>query len=106
MSTNTSLKISQAISGGVMRKKYSKDYFIPVMDCSCGKKDVILSTKGPWCKEGLEDVNISFCPYCDRVPYDESEIKGYISIKELEAMGYTQSVVICDEWEEHPGVNL
>lgn len=66
---------------------------IPIIDCpGCGEKDIPLSTKGPFKKKGYPDIYVSFCPNCDRVPIDESEIKRYVSIKELKEMGYTQDV--------------
>ena len=36
----------------------------------------------------MEQIYISYCPYCDRVPYDESEIKGYASCEDLEKWGW------------------
>jgi len=79
-----------------MKTQPDDEHFIPIMDClECGEKDVPLSTVGPWVhpdrfdEEGKPiEIWISSCPKCDRVPLDESEIKGYVSMEELEEMGW------------------
>jgi len=74
-----------------MKAKPDKQHHIPIIDClGCGKKNMPLSTKGPFIKKGFPEIWISYCPNCERVPFDESEIKGYVSVAELEAMGWTR----------------
>ena len=88
-----------------MKSEPDKKHFIPIIDCpDCGARDTPLSTKGPFVpgkksplygkkdEEGNPiEIWISFCPCCDRVPYDESEIKGYASKAEIEEMGYREA---------------
>lgn len=78
-----------------MKKQPDKKHNIPIWDCPhCGEKDCPISTKGPWTNPLLpkgREIYISYCSNCEMVPYDESQIKGYISIKELEAMGFTKT---------------
>lgn len=86
-----------------MRKEKSKKHFIPIIDClGCGHKDVPLSTIGPFIPrdDKLQEIQeagraleiwISYCPVCDRVPLDESEIKGYVSLRELKQMGWREA---------------
>jgi len=74
-----------------MQKTQDKKHPVPVIDCpSCGKKNSPLTTVGPFIKKGKPDIYVSGCSNCDRVPLGESEIKGYISIEELEAMGWSK----------------
>lgn len=71
-----------------MKKKPDEEHFIPIIDCPhCKAKRQPLSTLGPWMKGSIE-VFVSFCPACNKVPADESCIKGYVSIKELAKMGW------------------
>lgn len=76
-----------------MRKRPTKTHFIPIIDCSCGKKDMPLSHRGTFTKPGLPDIEVWACPACDRVPLSEARIKGYASIAELKAMGWSEEVI-------------
>jgi len=71
-----------------MQKKLDREHPIPVMDCLCGEKDTPLTSTGPFVKKGKPEIYIWSCPACGRVPLDDSDIKGYISIEELEARGW------------------
>jgi len=74
-----------------VKEKPDRTHYIPMMDCpGCGEKDTPLSFKGPFVKKGSPEIWVSFCPKCERVPLDESEIKGYVSEEELQRMGWSK----------------
>ena len=84
-----------------MRKRPTETHFVPIMDCPCGKKNVPLSTLGPLVKDidGKRiEINIWHCPFCERIPEYKKEIKGYASLEELKAMGWSEEP---DNGEEH-----
>jgi len=64
---------------------------IPIIDYPvCGEKDVPLSLEATMQKEGRPDLEIWQCSSCGKVPNIEHDIKikRYISIKELEELGW------------------
>lgn len=66
---------------------------IPIVDCpSCGAKDVPLSFEGEFTKKGRPDVVVYTCSNCNKVPNvaEDLKVKRYISIKELEELGWKQ----------------
>lgn len=78
-----------------MRTIPDDEHYVPIWDCpGCGEKDTPLTSSGPWVKtlpDGTEDeIYIWSCPECGLVALDESQIKGYASLAELEAMGWQQ----------------
>lgn len=75
-----------------MKDKPDEEHFIPLIDCpECGAKDQPASHSGPWVK-GKKEVHIWSCPNCDAVLNLENDLKpkGWISIRELEAMGWSK----------------
>ena len=67
------------------------DKVIPIIDCpNCKEKDVPLSYEGTMVKEGFPEIVIWQCTSCGSVPniLDEVKVKKWVSIKELEEMGY------------------
>lgn len=77
----------------------TKDSFIPVADCPmCGLKDTPLSQEHRIYKHKVtgKELDLWFisCPGCGWLANMDKEsmkhIKGYISIKDLEALGYTK----------------
>lgn len=72
-----------------MRKKPTKESYVPVIHCDCGYKGP-LSCVGPFVHKSkkIDPIYIWFCPNCDRVPVDDDEIKGYMSIKEMKNQGW------------------
>ena len=73
-----------------MQPQPDDTYFVPIIDCPCGQRGPA-STAGPYCKDGCEDIYISYCPACERAVLDEDEIVGYVSIEELKAMGWDEA---------------
>ena len=82
-------------------KRKTKKSFIPVADCpSCGLKDTPLSQKHEIFihKHTGKKLDLWFisCPQCDWLANMDkdswSHVKGYTSIAELEANGYTKEV--------------
>jgi len=73
-----------------LKKKPTKKYHIPIIDCPCGEKNVPLTYKGPFVNPSKPGVKIwvYYCPFCERVPEEEDEIKGYASIEELRSWGW------------------
>ena len=79
--------------GGRKMRKDKK--VIPVIDCPiCGAKDVPLSHEATMQKEGKPDLEIWQCSSCGKVPNiaHDLKIKRYISMKELEELGWQQDV--------------
>ena len=68
---------------------------IPVIDCPvCGAEDVLLSFEATMSKKGHQDIEIWTCSQCGKVPNVGSDIKvkHYISMADLEAMGYKSEI--------------
>ena len=73
-----------------MRKKQSKVYFIPYVKCGeCGD-DTPLSCVCTMKKKGCKDIHIWSTSCCDIVPLEESDIIGYLSLEDLQKMGYAE----------------
>jgi uncharacterized Zn finger protein len=67
---------------------------IPIIDCPvCKAKDVPLSHINTLSKKGHPDVVIWECTNCGKVPNvaQNLKIKKYISVEELETMGWKQT---------------
>ncbi len=73
-----------------MQKGWDKEHFIAIAICGECKQETPLTHRACLVKEGYEDINIWSTPCCDIVPYDENDIKGYVSIDELKEMGYEE----------------
>ena len=78
-----------------MRKEPDDEHYVPAWDCPrCGEKDTPLTSSGPWVKRNedgsVDEIYVWSCPNCDLAALDESQIKGYASLAELEAMGWRQ----------------
>lgn len=80
-----------------MNKRRSKTHYIPIADCpKCGLKDTPLSQQHHKMKHKDTGKEIEFwlitCPQCDTIfNWDKKTmklIKGYISLKDIEDMGY------------------
>lgn len=72
-------------------KPFDEEHWIPIIDCPCGQKNTPVSMYGPLVKTIMGDeveIVIWACPICDRVPEDDSEIKGYVSEADLLDAGY------------------
>ena len=73
-----------------MQDKQDEEHFIPVVICrKCGV-ETPLTHRAHLTKEGHEDIDLWSTPCCDILPIEESEIKGYVSIADLKAMGYEE----------------
>lgn len=67
----------------MLRKEFDEEYNIPMIDCpNCREKDVALHIVGPFLEGILE--RIWYCLNCSYVPVFEEEVKGYISLSDLE----------------------
>lgn len=76
-------------------KRESKTHYIPVWDCPhCGSKDTILSSSPTFVHPITgEEIAFWYCsnPKCEIVPEFKKEIKGYLSIEDIEAMGWVKA---------------
>ena len=69
------------------------DKIIPIIDCPiCKTKDVPLSLHSTMTKKSHPNIEIWECTSCGKVPNltHNIKIKKYISVKELEQMGWTK----------------
>lgn len=66
---------------------------IPVIDCPiCGEKDAPLAYEATMTKKGKPNIIVWSCAHCGKVPNlgEDIEVKKYVSIKELEELGWKQ----------------
>lgn len=73
-------------------KVETEEFFIPVWDCpKCKAKDQPLSSSGTWSKEGCPDISFWFCPVCKTVLWEESQVKEWWSLADLEVNGWKKT---------------
>ena len=70
-----------------MKDKPDKKHYIPMVICSGCGEETPLTYVSSWSKDKVT-IHIWATPCCDLVPLEEKDIKGYISVADLEAMGY------------------